>query len=45
MLEDGLQAGVLSAEEGRVLREALAARREVVKVDDFPQVPQPRTRD
>jgi len=45
MLADGLNAGVITAEEGRILREALEARREAVKVDDFPQVRQPRTKE
>jgi acyl-CoA dehydrogenase len=45
MLADGLNAGVITAEEGRVLREALDARREAVKVDDFPQVRQPRAKE
>jgi len=45
MLLDGLSAGVITVEEGKLLREALEARREVVKVDDFPQVRQPRTKE
>jgi acyl-CoA dehydrogenase len=45
MLADGLGAGVITAEEGRTLRAALEARKEAVKVDDFPQVRQPRTKE
>jgi hypothetical protein len=45
MLADGLNAGVITVEEGKVLREALEARREAVKVDDFPKVRQPRTKE
>ena len=45
MLADGLNAGVITAEEGKLLREALEARREAVRVDDFPQVRQPRTKE
>ena len=45
MLADGLAAGVITAEEGRTLRAALEGRREAVKVDDFPQVRQPRTKE
>ena len=45
MLDEGLRAGVLSGEEGRVLREALEARREAVKVDDFPQVRQTKPKE
>jgi acyl-CoA dehydrogenase len=45
MLADGLKSGVITAEEGKVLRAALEARREAVKVDDFPQVRQPRTKE
>ena len=45
MLADGLTAGVITAEEGRVLRAALESRREAVKVDDFPQVRQPRAKE
>jgi acyl-CoA dehydrogenase len=45
MLADGLNAGVITVEEGRLLRDALEARREAVKVDDFPQVRQPRTKE
>jgi acyl-CoA dehydrogenase len=39
MLADGVKVGVITGEEGKLLREALEARREAVKVDDFPQVP------
>jgi len=45
MLADGLKAGVITGEEGKLLREALEARREAVKVDDFPQVRQPRPKE
>ena len=45
MLADGLNAGVITAEEGRILRESLAARLDAVKVDDFPQVRQPRAKE
>ena len=45
MLADGLKAGVITGEEGKLLREALEARREAIKVDDFPQVRQPRTKE
>ena len=45
MLADGLKAGVITAEEGRLLRAALEARREAVKVDDFPQVRQPKPKE
>jgi acyl-CoA dehydrogenase len=45
MLADGLKAGVISAPEGKLLREALEARREAVKVDDFPQVRQPKAKE
>jgi len=45
MLADGLGAGVITAEEGRTLRAALEARKEAVKVDDFPQVRQPKTKE
>ena len=45
VLADGLKAGVITAEEGRIMRAALEARREVVKVDDFPQVRQPKARE
>jgi len=45
MLADGLGAGVISGEEGRILQGALEARREAVQVDDFPQVRQPRTKE
>ena len=40
MLEEGLKAGLITDREGKVLRLALDARREVTKVDDFPQVRQ-----
>ena len=39
------QAGVITAEEGKVLRAALEARREAVRVDDFPQVRQPKAKE
>jgi len=42
MLADGLKAGAITAEEGKLLRAALEARREAMKVDDFPQVRQPK---
>ena len=45
MLADGLKAGVITAEEGKVLRAALEARREAVRVDDFPQVRQSKTKE
>ena len=37
--------GVVTGEEGRLLREALEARREAVKVDDFPQVRQTKPKE
>jgi acyl-CoA dehydrogenase len=45
MLAAGMQAGAITVEEGRLLREALDARREAVKVDDFPQVRQTRPKE
>jgi acyl-CoA dehydrogenase len=42
---EGVQAGVITAEEGRLFREALEARREAVKVDDFPQVRRSRAKE
>lgn len=45
MLADGLQAGVLSELEGRTLRVALDARRDVTKVDDFPPVGQSKAKE
>jgi len=45
MLAEGLRLGVITGEEGKLLREALEARREATKVDDFPQVRQPRTKE
>ena len=44
-LAEGLRLGVITGEEGKLLREALEARREAVKVDDFPQVRQPRPKE
>jgi acyl-CoA dehydrogenase len=45
MLAEGLKAGVITGEEGKLLREALEARREAVKVDDFPQVRQSKAKE
>jgi acyl-CoA dehydrogenase len=45
MLADGIQAGILTGPEGDALRLALAARREVIKVDDFPRVGQPKNKE
>jgi acyl-CoA dehydrogenase len=45
MLAEGLAAGLITAQEGRILEEAREARQEVVRVDDFPQVRQPRPRE
>ena len=42
MVEAGLQAGVLTRPEAEILRAALEARREVIRVDDFTRVGQPR---
>ena len=42
MLADGIKAGILTGPEGEALRQALEARREVTKVDDFPKVRQPK---
>ena len=42
MLAEGLKLGLITGEEGKLLREALEARREAIKVDDFPQVRQPK---
>ncbi len=42
MLADGMKAGILTGPEGEALRLALEARREVIKVDDFPRVRQPK---
>lgn len=36
MLEEGLRSGVIGAEEAEIVRRAAAARREVIRVDDFP---------
>jgi acyl-CoA dehydrogenase len=38
LLEAGAQAGVVSAAEAEILRLALAARAEVIRVDDFPKL-------
>jgi acyl-CoA dehydrogenase len=45
LLDEGVRTGVITAEEGRVLRAALEARREAVKVDDFPQVRQSKAKE
>jgi acyl-CoA dehydrogenase len=45
MLADGLKAGVVTAEEGKLLRAALEARRDAVRVDDFPPVRQPKPKE
>jgi hypothetical protein len=42
MLAEAIQAGILTGPEGEALRLALEARREVIKVDDFPRVGQPK---
>jgi acyl-CoA dehydrogenase len=42
MVADGLRSGLLSAAEGEVLFQAAEARREVIRVDDFPPVVQPK---
>ena len=42
LLAAGIQAGLLTGPEGEALRQALEARREAIKVDAFPPVPQPR---
>jgi acyl-CoA dehydrogenase len=42
VLTEGLRMGVISGEEGRLLRQAQAARRQVITVDDFPAVRQPK---
>jgi len=42
MVEAGLQAGVITRPEADILRAALEARREVIRVDDFVRVGQPR---
>lgn len=42
MLAQALMAGLLTGPEGEAVRLALEARREVVKVDDFPRVGQPK---
>jgi len=39
---DGIRAGILTGPEGEALRQALEARREVIKVDDFPRVGSPK---
>jgi hypothetical protein len=36
---------VITGEEGKLLRAALEARREAVKVDDFPQVRQSKAKE
>jgi len=41
-VEAGLQAGVITRPEADILRAALEARREVIRVDDFVRVGQPR---
>jgi acyl-CoA dehydrogenase len=38
LLEAGLETGVITAAEGDLLRQAIAARREAVRVDDFPRL-------
>ncbi|HTY61889.1 MAG TPA: acyl-CoA dehydrogenase [Acidobacteriota bacterium] len=38
LLEMGVSAGILSSEEADSVRQASAARREVIKVDDFPEI-------
>jgi len=35
-LEEGLTAGIITAAEAEIVRQATAARREVIRVDDFP---------
>ena len=42
MLAEGIRAGILTGPEGEALRQALEARREVIKVDDFPRVGSPK---
>ena len=42
LLAEGIKAGILTGPEGEALRLALEARREVIKVDDFPKVGQPK---
>ena len=37
-----LRAGILTGPEGDLLRQAQEARREVIRVDDFPGVGQPK---
>ncbi|MBI2354046.1 MAG: acyl-CoA dehydrogenase [Deltaproteobacteria bacterium] len=36
LLEEGLRTGIIAAADGEVIRLATAARREVIRVDDFP---------
>ncbi len=38
LLEEGVRAGVVSGAEAEILRLALAARAEVIRVDDFPKL-------
>ena len=38
LLEEGIRAGVVSRAEAEILRLALAARHEVIRVDDFPKL-------
>jgi acyl-CoA dehydrogenase len=42
LLEEGVAAGIISREEGELLRQARESRQEVIQVDDFPQVRQPK---
>lgn len=42
MLADGIKAGILTGPEGETLRRALEARREAIRVDDFPRIGQPK---
>ncbi len=38
LLEEGVKAGVVTSAEADILRQALAARAEVIRVDDFPRL-------
>ncbi|NTV76048.1 MAG: DUF1974 domain-containing protein, partial [Holophaga sp.] len=42
MLADGIKGGILTGPEGETLRRALEARREAIRVDDFPRIGQPK---
>jgi hypothetical protein len=37
-LEAGVRAGIITGDEADLVRQATAARREVIQVDDFPQL-------